>query len=146
MCIAEAVGKGCANRREDVKIVQILLNMSGAQPLLAVDGAYGGNTGAGIEGFQTSIGQQQPTGRVAAGDETIQRLKEHVPANWGREALQAIMPGAPDARIEKFLGPLKSGMEASGIATPLQQAHFLAQIAHESGELIYVGNSQRQRL
>jgi len=135
MCISDAVGSGCANQRGDVKIVQVLLNMSGAA--LEIDGGYGKNTGAAIVSFQKSAGQAQPSGRIDVGDATLQELKKKVPADWQAPSLQAIMPNATPSRVDLFLAPLKSKMQAAGIADPLQQAHFLAQLAHESGELCY---------
>ena len=51
--------------------------------------------------------------------------------------LQAIMPLAR-ARASGFLPALNSTMEEFGITTPARQASFLAQLAHESGQLVYV--------
>lgn len=51
--------------------------------------------------------------------------------------LLAIMPYAK-GRAEKFLAPLNAAMEEFGINTPLRQAAFLAQVAHESAQLRYV--------
>lgn len=51
--------------------------------------------------------------------------------------LQAIMPLA-SARITSFIQPLNDAMDAYQINTPKRQAAFLAQIAHESGELRYM--------
>lgn len=48
------------------------------------------------------------------------------------------MPGLSGARAAEFAGPLGSAMDAYEINTPVRQAMFLAQIAHESGELRYV--------
>ncbi len=47
------------------------------------------------------------------------------------------MPKAGD-RAELFLDPLNDAMHWYDINTPLRQAAFLAQIAHESGSLKYV--------
>ena len=51
--------------------------------------------------------------------------------------LRKIMPHA-GARIDVYLAPLNAAMLEFGIDNPLREAAFLAQIAHESGELRYV--------
>ena len=51
--------------------------------------------------------------------------------------LQSIMPFAK-ARIPSFIAPLNAAMQEYHINSPLRQAAFIAQIAHESGELRYV--------
>ena len=51
--------------------------------------------------------------------------------------LQSIMPFAK-ARIPSFVAPLNAAMYEFHINSPLRQAAFIAQIAHESGELRYV--------
>lgn len=54
-----------------------------------------------------------------------------------KEQLLAIMPTAKK-RTDAWLAPLNAAMEEFEINTPMRQAAFLAQIAHESGELRYV--------
>ncbi len=49
------------------------------------------------------------------------------------QTLQLIMPMC--RRAVQFAGPLSSAMSEFGIDTPLRQAAFLAQVAHESAEL-----------
>lgn len=48
------------------------------------------------------------------------------------------MPGARREDCQKFLQPLNETMAKYMITTPLRQAHFLCQIAWESGQLRYV--------
>lgn len=55
----------------------------------------------------------------------------------GRAVLLTIMPNAR-ARIDDFVDALNAAMATYAINTPARQAAFLAQIAHESGELRYV--------
>lgn len=47
-----------------------------------------------------------------------------------------IMPNA-DGKVDIFIDPLNAAMAEFGINNPKRQAAFLAQIAHESGELRY---------
>lgn len=51
--------------------------------------------------------------------------------------LQSIMTFAK-ARIPAFIAPLNGAMHEFHINSPIRQAAFIAQIAHESGELRYV--------
>jgi len=52
------------------------------------------------------------------------------------DQLKAIMPHAGD-RAELFLDALNNAMDEFAINTPARQAAFLAQVAHESGQLRY---------
>lgn len=55
-----------------------------------------------------------------------------------KEQLEAIMPNAKKAgRIDKYLPYLNEKAKEYHIDTQLRWAHFIAQIAHESGELLY---------
>lgn len=53
------------------------------------------------------------------------------------EQLKRIMPKALSSNINKYLPYLNELMPEFGINTQLRCAHFLAQVAHESGELRY---------
>jgi sialidase-1 len=54
------------------------------------------------------------------------------------EQLQAIMPHLKKDKAEEFLPLLNKTMDQFDITTPLRRAAFLAQLAHESGELRYM--------
>lgn len=53
-----------------------------------------------------------------------------------KEQLIKIMPTATE-RVDKFLTYINGYADTFRIDTPLRMAHYLAQIAHESGELKY---------
>lgn len=54
-----------------------------------------------------------------------------------KEQLRAIMPQLPDHKADIYLPLLNAGMDEFKINTPLRQAAFLAQLAHESLQLHY---------
>lgn len=52
-----------------------------------------------------------------------------------RADLREIMPQAAENAIDGFMEPLNDAMDEFGIDSPERQSAFLAQIAHESGQL-----------
>ena len=52
--------------------------------------------------------------------------------------LLLIMPDAGTIRAETFVPPLRAALDEFDINTPRRRAAFLAQVAHESGQLHYV--------
>ena len=76
--INASVGRGGANRREDVLEVQRLLNRHDLSPLkpLEVDGIVGPATISAIEHFQDKVvHMSRPDGRVDPGGRTIRQLR-----------------------------------------------------------------------
>jgi len=54
------------------------------------------------------------------------------------EQLRLICPHSPIHALLPFVDPLNAAMEEFEINTPARQAHFIAQLAHESGGFRYV--------
>lgn len=54
------------------------------------------------------------------------------------QQLKQIMPRAGIARIRKYLPYLNETLIEFSISSPQRQAHFIAQVAHESAEMRYV--------
>jgi putative chitinase len=140
MCIVDSVGQGCANTPADVRTVQILLNLNhpAAGSRVVVDGIMGQNTMTNISTFQTGpMGLPLSDGRVDPDSATLRALARGIPAGLSATTLQGIMIDADASRVALFTDALVSEVAARAIDTPLRQAHFLAQIGHESGELRY---------
>ncbi len=143
--LAEAVGWKRPNRRADVATAQILLNAHGAEGRfaqdapLAIDGAFGANTHRAIVAFQTEVmGFGEPDGVLDAAGPSIAMLAAIAPEGYSALLLRLLMLAASDAAVARFAEPVALCLERCGIDTALRQAHFLAQIGHESGELRFV--------
>src|SRR5262249_32210674 len=138
MCIESSVGRDGANKAPDVKTVQVLLNLNGAAPALAVDGAIGDNTIRAIEAFERQpMGLAAPAGRVDPASPTLAALAAGLPAGLSADKIRGIMINATAAAVAKFGDRLIAKMRERAIDTPLRRAHFLAQVGHESGELVF---------
>ena len=144
MCIAKSVGLGARNDVADVHIVQVLLNLNteawsgSALKKLDIDGQIGPNTIDAIRAFETrAMGLPESDGLVSPGDATMARLLAGLPPGPTKEKLGLVMPRAMPRRIDLYYEPLVKGMTRYAIDSPLQIAHFIAQLAHESGSLLY---------
>ncbi len=137
MCIEASVGEGGTNAYADVVIVQLLLNLQrpAGQPLLPVDGRPGPATFAAIRAAEAALGAHD--GRIDPGGPTLAALARARPRfdpaapllHW---LVRGVMPLASPERIDLYLPHLHAGMAAHHIDTALRQAHFLAQLGHES--------------
>lgn len=142
MCISGTVGQGGQNDRLDVKTVQILLNLSGnaiglVAPLVE-DGIVGSSTLAAIEKFQRQVlGMPSPSICIDPQSATLLRLRAFLGEGFDKAKLNGVMINAPEPNILRYVNALSTKMHQREITTPLRQAHFLAQIGHESGELRY---------
>ncbi|MBI6954367.1 glycoside hydrolase family 19 protein [Pseudomonas sp. CCOS 191] len=140
MCITNTVGTGGSNAPADVRSLQLLLNLNSGQRgfscALGTDGLWGAGTRSALESFQQIIGN--PAGKpVAPGDTTLAALRVGLSGGLGVAKLWLALINASSARITAFHQPLLEVLTRYRIDTPLRIAHFLAQIAHESGCLRY---------
>jgi putative chitinase len=123
-----------------VRTVQLLLNMSHPQiagPLVP-NGKCGADTVALIEQFQRGVvGDQDSEGLVPANGTTLCALRGAMPKDFAGEKLEGIFIDAAAATVSHFYAALLAGMKAGAMDSPLRQAHFLAQVGHESGQLRY---------
>jgi hypothetical protein len=112
LAIADAVGLGCTNRRDDVLVVQSLLNVAYARirvpsRTIPVDGLVGQQTHAAILHFQRDQVGGAGGGRVEPAGRTLFRLN-------------AVAAGPPraagTARAASVASPLDLALDASALA------------------------------
>jgi len=141
--ILAAVGPHCPNQRDDVETVQRLLNLcAGARrteiddDALKTDGVFGLKTLTAIMAFQRRVlGEPAPDGRVDPGGPVVTSLCASLPPHLDAALLALVYLRAADQDVGDLSKLVASVMANRQIDTPLRQAHFLAQIGHESGEL-----------
>lgn len=142
MCISQSVGTNAVNSQSDVRTIQFLLNFNLKRLLplapLKTDGCIGAATIQAITQFQKTVaGQANPTGKIDPADPILKQLRTAIPAVISAPVLQALMPDVTSAAISRYFHALIEGLTANEINTPLRQAHFIAQVGHESGDLRY---------
>jgi putative chitinase len=142
MCISGSVGQGGQNDRGDVKTIQLLLNLSpnslGATVPLIEDGVVGTGTFGAIENFQRQVmGMANPSVRIDPQSATLIRLQTLLGEGFTSTKLKGILIDASEPSINRYAAAMAAKMRDRQITTPLRQAHFMAQVGHESGALRY---------
>lgn len=136
--LEDTEGTGGANQRADVRSVQRLVNFMNPPKRLSVDGLYGTNTGDGIVWAQQEIGGTAAVdGLLEPDDEHVAGMVARIPSDLTEDTVGLIFSNARLPLVQKYWSHLEPAMLRYEINTPLRQAHFLAQIGHESGELRY---------
>jgi hypothetical protein len=107
--ISASVGLSGANRSQDVRTVQELLNLvaptwGGPTPKLTVDGFIGPKTNGAIRRFQEVQFKQvfSPDGRVDPGQRSIRRLN-HIGGSNARPGQDEFLPGT----VHQFCGKVR---------------------------------------
>lgn len=77
------------------------------------------------------------TGLAETNSPTLAYLQGLLPAGLTQSKLQGIMAGAPAQTISKYYNSLTAAMKRYDINTSKRMKHFLAQIGHESGQLVW---------
>ena len=142
MCIGASVGRGGVNCFDDVKTIQILLNLNiyqlGAVAPLAENGRCDAATISMIDRFQRLVrNSNNPDARIDPAGSTLASLRVGLLPGFSEKKLQGIYVHASAGKIARYFTGLTTKMNENGINTPLRRVHFLAQIGHESKELIY---------
>lgn len=139
MCISKSVGSIAVNSRQDVKIVQILLNGNSKKlkldKPLAEDGVCGKQTIKAITDFQL-LAKLKPSGQIVPRDAVLNQLRNGLETGLSEDRLTGIMLTKRQV-IERYQNALNAEMNRNGINTAIRMAHFLAQVGHESGAFRY---------
>jgi putative chitinase len=141
MCLRASVGHRGHNFKFDVVTVKSLLNsawrLRGSGDL-KLSGRCDAATIARIRFFQERyLHLQEVSRRIEPRSRELQRLHRMMPRELDPDKLQAIMPNASTAAVARYYKHLITEMATRSINTPLRRAHFLAQLAHESGSFVY---------
>jgi putative chitinase len=142
MCISQNVGLDAPNQNDDVTLIQALLNLNlpllPGMPFLTEDGVLGPHSLAVVQQFQSLVATPgTASGVIDPSGATLAALRAVVNGQIDSNLLHILMPLSSQEQADIFTAPLLACMDTNQIHTPLRQAHFLAQLGHESGSLLY---------
>lgn len=141
MCLRASVGQRGRNLRPDVIAVRVLLNAAWRQRSespLPLEGRCDQALIRRIRFFRERyLDDTGDDWRILPRSRELEALRRLMPPALDAEKLAAIMPSATKGAIARYYKHLVVEMEKRKITTPLRRAHFLAQLAHESGSFVY---------
>lgn len=142
MCITAGVGARGSNRFNDVVVIQCALSyvwLGVPYKAAPISGHCDALTIDAIKDFQGRVQNvAKPDGTISAvKGGSLDRLWLEVPPEYNRINLKGIMCRASFDVIDRYYKHLETTMLTRSINTPLRQAHFLAQLGHESGAFRY---------
>jgi putative chitinase len=141
MCLKASVGQHGHNFKADVITVKVMMNSAWKQrggPAMPINGRVDRALLTRIRFFQERyLKLQDVPWRIEPRSRSLALLRRLMPHELDDAKLAAIMPHATQALINRYYKHLVTEMALRSINTPLRRAHFLAQLAHESGSLVY---------
>ncbi len=129
-------GDRCGFPRTIQALLNLTLPLLPGVPFLMEDGVMGPHSLAVIQQFQSLVATPgAASGVIEPSSATLAALRAAVNGQTGFNLLHVLMPLSSQEQASTFAAPLVTCMNTNQINTTLRQAHFLAQLGHESGSL-----------